>query len=52
METYLYKEVYFNVYCQTCEHANKKGTDDPCNECLANPANVNSHKPVKYKEAT
>ena len=46
------KEVYFNIYCKTCEHKEKPGTYDPCNECLANPCNTDSHKPVCYKETT
>lgn len=44
------KEVYFDQYCKTCKYAKTKEEDDPCDECLANPVNVNSHKPVKYEE--
>jgi hypothetical protein len=46
------QEVYFHQYCKTCKHwkENDKGLDEPCNECLSNPINVNSHKPVKYEE--
>lgn len=45
-----YKEVYFDDYCDSCEYANLDEDDSPCDECLANPVNVYSHKPVKYKE--
>lgn len=45
-----YKEVYFHKYCKTCKHSKVKATEDPCDECLATPANVNSHKPVKWTE--
>lgn len=45
-----YKEVYFNEYCKTCEHDNLSETEDPCDECLNNPVNLYSHKPVKWKE--
>lgn len=47
-----YKEVYFCDYCETCEHFKQVFTDkeeDICNDCLNNPANVYSHKPLRYK---
>jgi len=44
------KEVYFDLYCDMCEHRDKKDTDEPCDDCLAEPVNLNSHKPVKFKE--
>lgn len=44
------KEVYFNVYCQTCEYEKTDEHDDPCNECLCYGSNENSHKPVKWTE--
>lgn len=46
----LYKEVYFHKYCESCKHKGLKDTDEPCNECLDNPVNLYSHKPVKYEE--
>ena len=45
------KEVYFFTYCKTCIHRNTNETDDPCNECLANGSNEDSHTPVNYVEA-
>lgn len=45
-----YKEVYFNEYCEKCKYKDKKEDDTPCDECLSNPVNVHSHKPVKYEE--
>lgn len=42
-----YKEVYFDQYCVTCKH---KDTDDPCDECLHNPVNLYSHKPVNWEK--
>lgn len=45
-----YKEVYFDQYCKTCQYEKKKESEDPCFDCLNEPANLNSHKPVKYKE--
>lgn len=46
------QEVYFHEYCPKCKY---KGVDDtesgePCNECLDNPVNLYSHKPVNYAE--
>lgn len=40
-----YKEVYFCDYCKTCAHE-----EDPCNECLTYPANLHSHKPIRWEE--
>ena len=46
----VYKEVYFNKYCKDCKHINVNDDEDPCNECLAEPYNIDSHKPINYKE--
>lgn len=43
-----YKEVYFDEYCKTCKFKDLKEDKTPCDECLQEPANVYSHKPVKY----
>ena len=43
------KEVYFDEYCQTCEYKDIKESEDPCDECLDEPVNQYSHKPVRYK---
>lgn len=50
MDIQAYKEVYFNDYCKKCKHEKKKETEEPCNECLGEPTNWNSHRPVKYEE--
>lgn len=44
------KEVYFDQYCKTCKHEKVLEVDTPCDECLSNPVNQYSHKPVKYEE--
>lgn len=44
------KEVYFDKYCRNCTHESKKDFEDPCNDCLDNPSNINSHKPVNYED--
>ena len=46
----IYKEVYFDQYCKTCEHKDSPESEDPCYECLDEPVTYESHKPVKYKE--
>lgn len=46
----LYKEVYYSQYCSTCKHRDLPEDKDPCHECLNNPMNVYSHKPVNWKE--
>lgn len=45
-----FKEVYFDKYCKQCVHKDEAEANDPCDECLANPSNINSHKPVNFKE--
>ncbi len=47
-----YKEVYFDTYCSKCKHLKKPETEEPCNECLNNPVNEWSHKPVRFEENT
>lgn len=48
-----YKEVYFSEYCKTCKHRDEDENDVncPCYECLAEPVNSYSHKPIKYEES-
>jgi len=44
-----YKEVYFHEHCKTCVNCDCSNSDEPCNECLDNPINLHSHKPIKYE---
>ena len=48
-----YKEVYFGQYCKTCkfEKDDENDVESPCYDCLAEPVNAYSHKPVKYVKA-
>lgn len=41
-------EVFFEEYCKTCKYKNYSETDSPCAECIAEPVNLYSHKPVKW----
>ena len=45
-----YLFVDFKKYCETCKHKDVEETEDPCNECLENPMNLFSQKPVKWEE--
>lgn len=44
------KEVYFSEYCKTCKYEKNAEEDEPCDECLQEPTNAYSHKPVYWKE--
>lgn len=45
-----YKEVYFDKYCKICKHEKLKEEESPCDICLEEPTNLESHKPVKWEE--
>lgn len=45
-----YKIVEFDRYCGTCKHRDDKDSE-VCDECLYEPARVDSHKPINYEEA-
>lgn len=45
-----YKEVYFGEYCKKCKHFDKMEEQEPCDECLNEPVNIDSHKPVMWEE--
>lgn len=49
------KEVFFQKYCPKCEHwevdEDHMGPKDPCWDCLDTPYNIDSHKPINFKEA-
>lgn len=46
------KIVEFDKWCPKCQfkQVNDIKGEEPCNECLANTTNVNSTKPIKFKE--
>lgn len=50
MDNQAYKEVYFHEYCKKCKHRDLKEKDFPCDECISEPLNLNSHRPVKYEQ--
>ena len=50
MDNQVYKEVYYHEYCKSCKHKDVSNTEEPCDECLSESLNWNSHKPVKYEK--
>ena len=42
-------EVYYDYYCPRCVHENVEMWDDPCENCLKNPMQPHSHKPLEYQ---
>lgn len=42
--------VEFDKYCSTCKHKDLEEEKDPCNECLNEPFNEDSRRPVNYDE--
>lgn len=47
---YDYKEVYYDQYCSRCVHQELEEDDEPCRDCLDEPVNVYSHKPIYWEE--
>ena len=45
-----FKEVLFNEFCKSCTYEKYPEEAMPCCECLEEPANIDSHKPVRFKE--
>ena len=44
------KLVDFDIYCVKCKYKKVSQHEEPCNTCLANPVNEDSHKPVMFEE--
>lgn len=46
------KIVHFDEYCTKCAHEKEDESDvnSACYECLDNPSNTYSHKPINFKE--
>lgn len=42
------QEVYYDRYCKTCKHKKLPEEADPCDECLSNPVNYATHKPMNW----
>lgn len=44
------KFVDFGYYCKSCKHEKLEEYEEPCYDCLEEPVNQYSHKPVYYEE--
>lgn len=44
------KEVRYDIYCEKCKYFKLEDWEDPCNDCLNQPWNVYSRKPIYFKE--
>ncbi len=44
------KEVYFGEFCDKCKYSNKREDEEPCWDCLDQPWNTNSHKPMYFEK--
>lgn len=45
---YPLKEVYFDNFCALCQYKDNEEHESPCDECLEEPVNEHSHRPVKF----
>jgi len=45
-----YKEVLYNEYCVKCKYKDLEEHEHPCDECMSEPVNLWSHRPVKFEE--
>jgi len=49
------REVRFDEWCSKCEYSDitedNMNPKDPCWDCLHEPMNIDSHKPINFKEA-
>lgn len=45
------KFVDFYKYCNECKFKDNSEEQDPCYDCLAEPVNEDSHKPMYFKPA-
>lgn len=50
MNASITKEVYFDEYCGKCKYADLEENEDPCWDCLTQPWNYDSHKPIEFEE--
>ena len=49
MSNYIFKEVYFDNFCYLCKYKDNAEEQDPCDRCLNEPVNENSHTPLYYE---
>lgn len=45
-----FREVLYYKYCKNCKHEKVKDNEEPCEECLSEPARLHSERPVNFEE--
>lgn len=43
------KEVLYFNYCSKCKYRTLPENEEPCETCLSEPSNLDSHKPIKFE---
>ena len=38
------------AYCKFCEHKNEPESSEACSDCLENPVNIDSQRPIRFKD--
>ena len=38
------------VFCKFCEHKDKAESEEPCCDCLEYPTNLESYRPIHFKD--
>lgn len=38
------------TFCRFCKNKSKKEYEEPCNDCLDNPTNTESKRPIHFKD--
>ena len=49
METNNHQRIVDFTYCRYCVHLKKQESESPCDDCLDNPVNTDSRRPVYFK---
>lgn len=44
-----YREVMYCKYCRDCKYGSYADTEEPCSECLEEPVNLYTDKPVRFE---
>ena len=44
------KEVFYDKFCHKCVHEKLAENEEPCCDCLNEPGNVDSHRPIYFEQ--